>query len=129
MFQKALLAILRVSRRTLRSSTFYKYHNIAQYPRGPRTPWPNRAETAVRLFKKTWVLFVKSLGEEGMFEKITLRQAVKRIVFVRNCQLTVSGYSPLEVATGRRPPDLLDVETSNPEQPSLEGLPEDRTAA
>ncbi|CAE7319222.1 GIP, partial [Symbiodinium pilosum] len=107
---------------------FYKYHNIAQYPCGPRTPWPNRAETAVRLFKKTWVLFVKSLGEEGMFQKITLRQAVTRIVFVRNCQLTVSGYSPLEVATGRRPPDLLDVETSNPEQLSLEGLLEDRTA-
>ena len=107
---------------------FYKYHNIAQYPCGPRTPWPNRAETAVRLFKKTWALFVKSLGEEGMFEKITLSQAVKRIVFVRNCQLTVSGYSPLEVATGRRPPDLLDMETSNPEQLSLEGLPEDRTA-
>ena len=90
---------------------FYKYTNIAQCPNGPRTPWPNRAETAVRLFKKMWVLFVKSLGEEGMFEKITLRQGVKRIVFVRNCQLTVSGYSPLEVAT-----DLLDVETSNPEQ-------------
>ena len=43
---------------------FYKYHNIAQYPCGPGTPWPNRAETDVRLFKKTWVLFVKSLGEE-----------------------------------------------------------------
>ena len=71
---------------------------------------------------------MKSLGEEGMFEKITHRQAVKRIVFVRNCQLTVSGYSPLEVATGRRPPGLLDVETSNPEQLTLEGLPEDRTA-
>ena len=109
---------------------FYKYHNynIAQCPRGPRTPCSNRAETAVRVFKKTWVLFVKSLGEEGMFEKITLRQTVKRIVLVRNCQRTVSGYSPLEVATGRRPPDLLDVETSNPEQLSLEGLPEDRTA-
>ena len=46
---------------------FYRYHNIAQYPCGPRTRWPNRAEAAVRLFKKTWVLFVKSLGEEGMF--------------------------------------------------------------
>ena len=112
---------------------FYKYHNyhnynIAQCPRGTRTPCSNRAETAVRLFKKTWVLFVKSLGEEGMFEKITLRQTVKSIVLVRNCQRTVSSYSPLEVATGRRPPDLLDVETSNPEQLSLERLPEDRTA-
>ena len=72
---------------------------------------------------------MKSIGEEGLFEKVTLCQAVKRIVFDRNCQLTVSGYSPLQVATGRRPPDLLDAETCNPEQLSTKGLPEDRTAS
>ncbi|OLP79444.1 hypothetical protein AK812_SmicGene40280 [Symbiodinium microadriaticum] len=32
----------------------------------------------------------------------------------RNCQLTISGYSPLEIATGRRQPDLMDVETGTP---------------
>ena len=84
--------ILRVSRQTYK---FYKCRNMAQCPSGPITPWPNRGGTAVCLFKKTWVLFVKSLGEEGMLEKVTLRQAVKRIVFVRHCQLTVSGYSLL----------------------------------
>ena len=36
----------------------------------------------------------------------------------------VSGYSPLEIATGRRPPDLFDVERANPEQLSS-GPPED----
>ena len=35
---------------------------------------------------------------------------------LQNTQLTISGYSPLEVATGRRPPDLFDVEKANPEQ-------------
>ena len=72
--------------------TFYKHHNVARYPCGPRTPWPNRAETAVRRFKRTWVLFVKCLGE-GLFDKATFRQAVKRIVFVRTCQLTASTRS------------------------------------
>ena len=33
---------------------------------------------------------------------------------------TASGYSLLEIAIGRRPPDLLDIETSDP-------APEDRT--
>ena len=33
----------------------------------------------------------------------------------------------MEIATGRRPPDLLDIETSDPAQLSTEPLPEDRT--
>jgi len=27
---------------------YYKFHGIQALPCGPRTPWPNRAETAVR---------------------------------------------------------------------------------
>ena len=60
---------------------------------------------------------VKALADEGFAEKVTVRQAG-----ARNCQLTVSGYSPLETATGRRPPDLLDVETGSPEQLSVDLL-------
>ena len=106
---------------------FYKFHGIAPYPCGPRTPWPNRAETAVRLFKRAWVYMAKSLEDEGYVDKVTVRQVVKKVVWARNCQLTVSGYSPLEIATGRRPPDLFDVETSTPEQLSSEPPEEDRT--
>ena len=40
---------------------------------------------------------------------------------------TVSGYSPLGIATGRRPPDLLDIEASDPAQLSVDPLPEART--
>ena len=97
------------------------------YPCGPRTPWPNRAETAVRLFKRTWSIMAKALADEGYAERVTVRQAVKKMAWARNCQLTVSGYSPLEIATGRRPPDLLDVETSTPEQLSANPPEEDRT--
>ena len=106
---------------------YYKFHGITPYPCGPRTPWPNRAETAVRLFKRTWSIMAKALADEGYAEKATVRQAVKKVAWARNCQLTVSGYSPLEIATGRRPPDLFDVETSTPEQLSAEPSDEDRT--
>ena len=64
----------------------------------------------------TWSIMAKALADEGYADKVTVRQAVKKkVAWARNCQLTVSGYSPLEMATGRRPPDLFDVETSTPE--------------
>ena len=52
---------------------------------------------------------------------------MKRIVWARNIQLTVSGCSPFGIVTGRRPPHLLDIETSDPAQLSVDPLPEDRT--
>ena len=65
--------------------------------------------------------------ENNRFKGVTIREAVKRTLCSRNAQLTVISYSPLEIATGRRPPDLLDIETSYPAQLSVELLAEDRT--
>ena len=31
---------------------FYQMHNIRRFPTGPHTPWPNRADMGVRLFKR-----------------------------------------------------------------------------
>ena len=104
---------------------YYTCHGIKGLPCGPRTPWPNRAETAVRLFKRQWSLMTKSLEGDERFNGDTIRQAVKMTVWARNTQLTMSGYSPVEVATGRRPPDLFDVETANPEQLSATPPDED----
>ena len=56
---------------------YYKFHGIKALPCGPRTPWPNRAETAVRLFKRQWSLMTKSLEEDERFHGVTIRQAVK----------------------------------------------------
>ena len=64
----------------------------------------------------------RQLADEGYAEKVTARQAVKNVAWARNCQLTVSGYSALEIATGRRPPDLFDVEQVSAHPPD-----EDRT--
>ena len=104
---------------------YYKFHGIKDLPCGPRTPWPNRAETAVRLFKKQWTIMAMSVEGDERFNGVTIRQAVKMTAWARNTQLTISGYSPLEIATGRRPPDLFDVETANPEQLTSEPPEED----
>ena len=87
--------------------------------------WANRAETAVGLFKKQWTLMATSLEGDERFNGVTIRQAVKMTVWARSTQLTISGYSPLAIATGRRPPDLFDVETANPEQLTSEPPEED----
>ena len=47
---------------------------------------------------------VMSLEGDGRLDGVTIRQAVKMTA------VTISGYSPVEIATGRRPPDLFDVE-------------------
>ena len=106
--------------------TFYRLHNIRTIPTGPRTPWPNRAETAVRLFKRTFGILSSAVGEDPTLRKVTFRQLVRRCVWARNNQLTLSGRTPLELSYGRRPPGLLDVETMNPEQLSIEPLEDDR---
>ena len=84
-----------------------------------RVPWPSRAETAVRLFKQQLQLMTKSL-EDDRFKGVAITEAVKRTGWARSTQLTISGYSPLEIATGRRPPDLLDIDNSDPAQLSVE---------
>ena len=106
--------------------TYYRTHGIRECPCGSRTPCPNRAETAVRLFKRQWQPMSQSLEDER-FKGVTVREAVKSTVWARNAQLIVSGYSPLDIATGRRPPDLLDIETADPAQLRVEPLAEDRT--
>ena len=44
--------------------TSYRTHGIKECPCGLRTPWPNRAKTAVRLFKRQWQLRTKSLEDD-----------------------------------------------------------------
>jgi hypothetical protein len=106
---------------------FYRTYGIKVMATGARTPWPNRAESAVRLFKRQFRILSASILENPRLAKLTMRDVVRECIFARNCQLTISGKTPLEMAFGRKPPDLLDVENMNPEQLSAIPLPEDRT--
>ena len=100
---------------------FYRMHNVKRLPTGPHTPWPNRAEMGVRLFKKFLLALVdtasKNLDQTTLSQIApTPTQLMRKAATVRNTQVTLSGKTPLELAMGRRPRDLLDPATMNPEQ-------------
>eukprot|EP00971_Amphidinium_carterae_P068854 1363228-Amphidinium_carterae.3 len=109
--------------------TFWITNGVQMLPTGARTPWPNRAETAVRLFKQRLSKVCEEARTDKSLALITARDAVRECCWARNTQLAISGYSPVELATGRRPPDQLDLELLTPEQLSTTPLRADETIA
>ena len=43
-----------------------------------------------------------------------MAQLMQDAAYVRNCDLTYGGKTPLEIATGRAPPDIIQIENMNP---------------
>eukprot|EP00435_Cladocopium_sp_Y103_P040166 s2649_g10.t2 len=99
---------------------YYNRHNIRPISLGPGTPWPNRAEAAIRLFKKQVNLMLASLKEDPLLANITYRQLLRQACISRNTMITHGGVTPLELAFGRQPADLTAVETRTPAQLSSE---------
>ena len=66
-------------------------------------------------FTPSWMTFWK-----------TLRDLIREC-WARNTTLTISGYTPVELATGRRPTDHSDLELMKPDQLSATDLPRDAT--
>ena len=98
---------------------FYRMLNVKRLPTGPHTPWPNRAEMGARLCKKFLLALVDAASknlDQTTLSKITPAQLMRKAATVRNTQVTLSGKTPMELAMGRRPRDLMDVASMNPEQ-------------
>ena len=98
---------------------FYRMRNVKRFPTGPHTPWPNRAEMGVRLFEKFLSALVETASknlDQSTLSQITPAQLMRNAATGRNTQVTRSGKTPLELAMGRRPRDLMDPATMNPEQ-------------
>ena len=107
--------------------TFWKTHGVKTMPTGRATPWPNRAETAVRLFKRQYEKLLTDASTHPTLNKVTLRDLIRECCWARNTTLTISGYTPVELATGRRPTDHSDLELMKPDQLSAVDLPRDAT--
>ena len=99
---------------------FYRMHNVKRFPNRPHTPWPNRAEMGVRLFKKVSLSALVDTASKNLDKtpqsQITLAQLMRKAATVRNAQDTLSGKTPLERAKRRRPRDLMDQASMIPEQ-------------
>ena len=61
---------------------FYRTHGITLMPSGPRTPWPNRAESAARLFKRMFTMLTKEAQLEPTTAKVTVQDLVRECVCV-----------------------------------------------
>ena len=97
-------------------ATFYPYHNIKLIPLGPQTPWPNRVEAGVRWVKNRTQILVDSLRgyepEMPCVRHVSVRHIIARIVEARHISVTYGGKTPAELALGRRPPDVLDIDNN-----------------
>ena len=72
----------------------------------------------VRLFQKFLLALVDTASKN--LDRTTLAQITRaqlmRKATVRNTQVTSSGKTPMDLAMGRKPRDLLDPASVNPEQ-------------
>ena len=96
---------------------FYQPLDITLISLGPNTPWPNRAEAAVRLLKaqlKIMLNSIKSGNAPATLKKMTYRQLLTAAATVRNQTVTYGGVTPQELAFGRRPADLIQLDVATP---------------
>ena len=98
---------------------FYRMHNINRFLFGPHAPGPNRTELGVRLFRNSsrdsWIQPSLKLDKTTL-SQITPAQLMRKAATVRNTQVTQSGTTPMEVAMGKRPRDLMEPAHMVPEQ-------------
>ena len=95
----------------------YRMHNVKRLPTGPHTPWPNRADMGYVQEVSLGTRGCSSINlDQTTLAQITLAQLMRKAATVRNTQVTLSGKTPMELAMGRRPRDLMDPASMNPEQ-------------
>ena len=83
---------------------------------GAATPWPNRAEAANRLFQQYLNDFLSDIDKDPQLKIMSPKSLIRRAAMVRNTTVTFGGTTPLELAMGRRPRDIVTLEHEDPEQ-------------
>ena len=99
---------------------YYNRRSIRPISLGPGTPWPNRAEAAIRMFKRRVFIMLTSLKEDPLLANITYRQLLRQACISRNSTITQGGVTPVELALGRRPADITAIENMTPSQLTTE---------
>ncbi len=106
---------------------FYNSHNINPIALGPKTPWPNRAEAAIRLYKRYLSRTVSELKSRVTLKdkNVSVRTILREACYARNLLATYGGKTPIELAFGRRPPDVIGWDNATPGQLTNPGLEPD----
>ena len=99
---------------------FYHRKGIRFISLGPQTPWPNRAEAAVRLFKEQVKLTLDGVRADPLCNPFSFRVLLRMACQARNSMVTFGGVTPLEMAFGRRPADVIGVDNADPAQLTAE---------
>ena len=99
---------------------YYNRKGIRFISLGPQTPWPNRAEAAVRLFKEQVKLTLDGVRADPLCNPFSFRVLLRMACQARNSMVTFGGVTPLEMAFGRRPADVIGVDTADPAQLTAE---------
>ena len=96
---------------------YYTTHDIQPITMGPHSPWPIRAEASVRLLKKhIYRLFEGVQNDPVRKAGVTTQDIIKEGCWARNVSCTYGGKTPTELASGRRPPDIVSLENATPGQ-------------
>ena len=75
----------------------------------------------MRLFKSHLADFLAEVDRDPELASVTPRALFQKAAMARNTSVTQGGFTPVELAFGRRPRGIVTVETANPEQLSLGG--------
>ena len=71
---------------------------------------------------------IKAGTAPATLKKVTRRQLVKAAATVRNQTVIYGGVTPLELAFGRRPADLIQLDAATPTQLTIDRNEEELTA-
>ena len=73
----------------------------------PYTPWPNRAEAAVRVFKETLHDLCSHIGSAPELKQVTVRELLRKTAAVRNSMVTYGGKALVELVLDEKRVTLL----------------------
>ena len=71
---------------------------------------------------------LKTIGDTPSLKDVTYRQLLRQALETRNSMVTFGGVSPIEMAFGRRPADVVGPDTQSPEELTA-GIPAPEAAA
>ena len=102
---------------------FFRRLNIKPFSTGPYTPWSNRADAAVRVFKETLHDLCSQVGSSLELKHVTVRELLRKTAALRTSMVTYGGKTVVELVFGRKPRDIVTLDKTYPQNNCLHLFP------